>query len=228
MQMSVYGQGPMNTDVEAAKKSTLQLEFQPDINGAPLVLNHSYYVPELKDSASVRRLKFYISDISFFKSDKRVAQAEQRFFLFNMEDNPSMQRQIELPKNIDFDEVRFTIGVDSTTQMKGVQGGDLDPMHGMYWTWQSGYINFKLEGQSKSCPGRKNVFQFHIGGFQAPYNSIRNVRLSTERKENLVIKMNLDNVLTKANITENYEVMSPNVKAMQFADQLPQLFTVAQ
>jgi hypothetical protein len=222
---SVFGQERLSA-IEGGIKTSIELRFQPELGGEPVALNQMYYIPQLKDSLSIRKLKFYISDISFYKSEERTAQAQQRYFLFNIEDEASMHRLIKLPRKVDFDEVRFNIGVDSTTQMKGAQGGDLDPMHGMYWTWQSGYINFKLEGQSMSCPGRNHVFQFHIGGFQAPFNAIRTVQFPVQQKDTLIIHMNLEMILTRANLTESFEMMSPSEKAMSFADQLPQLFTL--
>ena len=112
--------------------------------------------------------------------------------------------------------------------MLGVQGGELDPTNGMYWSWQSGYINFKFEGTALSCPARKHVFQFHIGGFQAPYNTLQSVQLPLEHSDTLNLKLDLNLLLTKENITENYQVMSPNQKAMTFAKQLSHLFSILQ
>jgi hypothetical protein len=60
--------------------------------------------------------------------------------------------------------------------------GDLDPIKGMYWAWQSGYINMKIEGKSSSCRTRKNEFQFHIGGYLSPYYAMRKVALTYDKK----------------------------------------------
>jgi hypothetical protein len=224
--INFIGQNLQNDLLVDDSHSSIELKFRPEINRTPLVLNQSYYIPELKDSITILKLKFYVSNISFYQSEEFIAQAEQRYFLFDLEDKKSMYRSIVLPNNAEFDNVKFNIGVDSTTQMKGAQGGDLDPMHGMYWSWQSGYVNFKLEGSAKSCPGRNHVFQFHIGGFQSPYNSLQNVHLSFDQKDELIIILSLDTLFTQANITQDYKVMSPSERAIGFADQLPQIFNV--
>ena len=67
---------------------------------------------------------------------------------------------LQIPSNIPFSKLKFQLGIDSLTNVSGAMGGDLDPTKGMYWTWQSGYINMKIEGKSNSCKTRKNQFQF--------------------------------------------------------------------
>ncbi len=70
------------------------------------------------------------------------------------------------------------IGVDSLKSISDVaqRTGVLDPASygtdNMYWSWNAGYIFFKLENlfgnstpQGKSTTPTKNLNQFHIGGF---------------------------------------------------------------
>ena len=83
-------------------------------------------------------------------------------------------------KKLDFKKIKmiqFNIGIDSLTNVSGALGGDLDPQKGMYWAWQSGYINTKIEGRSPHCKNRKNAFQFHIGGYLQPFYAIRRVEM---------------------------------------------------
>ena len=90
----------------------------------------------------------------------------------------------------------------------------------MYWTWQSGYINFKLEGTSSLCPARKNKFYWHIGGYSPPYNTLRQVSLKTNGK----VSIQLDKLFEEIDISEEYQIMSPNDNAVQIADKLVFLF----
>ena len=78
------------------------------------------------------------------------------------------------------DKIKFNLGIDSLTNVSGVMGGDLDPTKGMYWTWQSGYINFKMEGSSAVCPTRNHEFQFHIGGYQDPFYAMQTLELEVK------------------------------------------------
>jgi len=128
--------------------------------------------------------------------------------------------QINEKKSFDFDKVKFNIGVDSLTNVSGIFEGDLDPANGMYWTWQSGYINFKLEGTSSLCPSRKNKFYWHIGGYSPPFNTLRQVALKTNEKVNI----QLGELFEEIDVSVKYQVMSPNDNAVQIADKLPSLF----
>ena len=84
-----------------------------------------------------------------------------------------------------FNTIAFNLGIDSITNVSGAQGGDLDPTKGMYWAWQSGFINIKLQGTSNSCPPPKNEFEFHLGGYQYPFNSLQTIILKTGNEKKL-------------------------------------------
>ena len=58
----------------------------------------------------------------------------------------------------------LVFGVDSVTQVLSSYEGVLDPLEGMYWTWQTGYIHCKLEGNI-ICDSSRKSFEYHIGGY---------------------------------------------------------------
>jgi hypothetical protein len=43
----------------------------------------------------------------------------------------------------------------------------------MFWTWNSGYIYFKMEGYSNASTEPNGKFEYHIGGFRSPNSAIR-------------------------------------------------------
>ena len=115
--------------------------------------------------------------------------------------------------------VSFSVGIDSLTSVSGALEGDLDPTKGMYWAWQSGYINMKLEGRSSSCKTRKNEFQFHIGGYMKPNYAMRKVILEP-KKSNFTVEINVDvaELFSKLELSKINSVMVPGTQAMQIAD----------
>ena len=115
--------------------------------------------------------------------------------------------------------LKFNIGVDSLANVSGALKGDLDPVNGMYWAWQSGYINMKLEGRSSSCKTRKNEFQFHIGGYMKPNYAMRKVILEP-KKSNFTVEINVDvaELFSKLELSKINSVMVPGTKAMQIAN----------
>ncbi len=68
--------------------------------------------------------------------------------------------------------------MDSARNCSGIQSGALDPVNGMFWTWNTGYIFFKLEGRAAASHSTGNTIEYHIGGYKAPANCIRHVTLA--------------------------------------------------
>jgi hypothetical protein len=169
-------------------------------------------------------LRFYLSKVVLLKDGVVVHRAAKKHYLLDAE-RPETLR-LPLQTTADFDELRFTLGVDSLTAASGAFGGDLDPTNGMYWTWRSGYINFKLEGTSPDCPARKHRFQFHVGGFQGTFNAEREISLPVSPGVSIPIQINLDRFFAKTDLSTDYQVMSPSARSVAMADLLVALFVV--
>lgn len=190
-----------------------------------LVLNQWLYNNPHNDSILFTNVQFYLSKIELLNNGKTVWQEPNSYHLLSADDSNSLH--IKLPvSNIAFNAIRFHIGIDSATNYAGAQGGDLDPTKGMYWTWQNGYINCKLEGQSTLCQTRNNEFTFHIGGYLFPYNTLQTVSIPCNTAN--VIDLNID--LTKwfnvVDISKQNHIMSPGPEAVLLANKLITLFSI--
>jgi len=179
---------------------------------------------EISNGLTVETLRFYLSEIVLLKDGTIVHRTTKQHHLLDAE-RPETLRLLLQP-TADYDELRFTLGVDSLTAASGAFGSDLDPTNGMYWTWRSGYINFKLEGTSPDCPARKHRFQFHVGGFQAPFNSEREVRLRVSPGSVIPVRIDLDHFFNEMNLKADYQVMSPSERSMRMADVIAKLFKI--
>ena len=207
-----------------AQKTTTEISFQLLFDNLPLELAKQYPVSD-KDSITIDFLKFYISDITFFKEGTQVGKSKEKHHLIDAQ-NSLIYKAVCTIKKKKFDTITFLVGLDSKTQEKGIQGGVLDPTSQMYWTWQNGFINFKLEGKSSLCPTRKNKFQFHVGGFQKPYTTSQEVSLKTKGATPLVIKVDVASFFNAIDISQTNTVTSPNKKAVMVSKVLPTLFSV--
>jgi hypothetical protein len=125
--------------------------------------------------------------------------------------------KIKIP-NVLSDTLKFGIGIDSTLHVKGIQSGVLDPIHGMYWTWQSGYINFKLEGQIKVQQQWQN-FQFHIGGYRSPYNCFQYWNCYKHQ-----YNLDLFEIVNPCFKSQQFKIMSPGIEAFEFSKRIPYAF----
>ncbi len=205
-----------------APTTELRLEFLPSYAQAPLNLSEGGET----ETIQIEKLKCYLSNFELYEGTQRVFVETNSYHLLDASVPNSLSFHLEIPSNLNFSEMRFKIGIDSTTHAGGAFGGDLDPMHGMYWTWQSGYINFKLEGRATACPARKNKFQFHLGGYQYPFNTLQEVRLPVKGKKMIAVAIELDELLSSIDLATDYLIMSPNAAAVKMAQQLPALFSI--
>lgn len=213
-----------NSSDATLEKSAVQMELM--INDKPLQAGQYYFINKLGDSLKIETLKFYISELIFWKEKQLIYAAPQKHWLIDLEDSQSWTMSTSDFPPLSFDNISFAIGIDSATNVSGALGGDLDPTKGMYWSWQSGYINFKLEGQTPSCPGRHRRFQYHIGGYQKPYYMLRSVNLKVPHSGHLTIQLALDKLIQHLDFKSSYEVMSPNSSAADIANHLPEIFSV--
>ena len=195
-------------------------------NDQKIVLDENYFLQN-QESISIQTLKYYISSIQLLKNKKVVWKETKSFHLIDEEDSISKKIKIaKKPIDIDFDEIVFNIGIDSVTNYRGVQGGDLDPTNGMYWTWQNGYINFKIEGESTFCKTRNNAFQFHIGGYENGLATLQKVSLKINKKNPLEINLDIEKLFEKINLSNQNEIMQPCKEAVEIANKLPLLFNI--
>ena len=199
--------------LNAQKTHTFTLSFLPTWKKERLVLDKNYFTEN--DTISISKLKFYISNVEFFNKNKSVFVEKNSFHLIDIEEEKTLQINLQLSDNLNFTHLKINIGIDSTTQVSGAMGGDLDPTNGMYWTWQSGYINFKLEGTSARCKARKNEFQFHIGGYTSPLNSLQTRLYSLKEKDKLELKFDVFNFLKNINLAKTHHIMSPSLEAVE-------------
>jgi hypothetical protein len=197
-------------------QDAVQIAFQPMFEGENLALNKAYYLKN--DSLNIGNFKCFISSLTYYKNDSIVNYSVKKVHLIDATDSTTFV--ISENKYFKYDEIRFNIGIDSLTNVSGVFEGDLDPANGMYWTWQSGYINFKLEGTSSLSSARKNKFYWHIGGYSTPFNTLRHVALKTNGE----VIIQLKKLFEKIDISAQNQVMSPNDNAVQIADELVFLF----
>lgn len=210
------------TSVTLDAQKALSISFVPVINHEPIALDSNYRSGDI--SLSISNLKFYISELALFNNDTFVASVGKQHHLFDLEIPSSRHIYQEINQMGHFNQIRFKIGIDSLTHTEGVFEGDLDPVHGMYWTWQSGYIHFKLEGKSPDCSTRQNKFQIHVGGYQTPFNTLREITLPIIESRNINIELNLDKIIPFIFEQKIFQLMSPGPTAVSMAHQFSQLF----
>jgi hypothetical protein len=204
------------------KKQTLL--FKPVFGNSSLYVDSLFYSINDKDSIQFMTLKWYISGIELLNDNKSIWKEDNSFHLLNAGDPGTLHMDLTIPTNFTFNQIRFNLGIDSITNVSGALGGDLDPTKGMYWTWQSGYINFKAEGKSNLCQSRNNEFQFHLGGYQAPFNTLQTISFTIHPDQPINIYIDLKLWLSNFDLHQLNHIMSPGSDAMRLSNQLLRCF----
>lgn len=197
------------------KKNSIQVQ----IHNTELLLYEKYALLESNDSIVFSNIKFYISDPLIFKNDSLIASLEKRYHLVDLNNPESLVLQTETEN---FDKIQFNLGIDKQTNLDGVKGGDLDPLKGMYWTWNTGYINIKIEGAIYSKTDGVKFFKYHIGGFEPPVNTSQNVSLSKLKNQPIFIDM--DRFLHLIDFNRDLMVLSPGVTAVELSSNFKNSF----
>ncbi len=184
-----------------------------------------YYQFNTKDSVRITKLKIFISNVSLLKNDKEVWRKSRSYHLVDMDNVATLTIIKELPP-IDYDKISIGLGIDSTTNVSGALGGDLDPTKGMYWTWQSGYINIKIEGNCNLIKNRNNEFQLHLGGYQFPNYTYLETQFPAKQDKDIIIELDIKELLEKIQIAEISHIMSPSKTAKNISLMISKMLKV--
>lgn len=192
------------------------------MDGKPLVPGKMYHL-ESGDSIRIDQFRFYISAVRLMQQDSVVYAEPSSYHLVDLADTASLQIHLHFGKPLRFDRVVFCLGIDSLTNVSGAMGGALDPTRGMYWAWQSGYINLKLEGYASNCSERNHEFQYHLGGYLPPANAMQTIRADVSGSS-CEIRPDIAAFLRSAPVSKDALVMSPGENAVRLSRAMASLF----
>jgi hypothetical protein len=208
-------------------QSFAQISVLPVFGDKP-ISEDTWFVNKNGDSIQFDNIRFYLSNIQFEMNDKSIIKDTVNAHLIDVFE-PNTCKINFLNFNIKHAKtMRFNIGIDSLTNVSGALGGDLDPQKGMYWAWQSGYINMKIEGRSPQCKNRKNVFQYHIGGYLPPFYAMRHVELPIRAKntEGVILTIDMSKFFENIHIASQNSIMMPCKEAIGLADESVKMFSI--
>lgn len=169
-----------NSNITPPSSSTgsITVKFENYSGANPLVLNTVDYVNANGDTFKVSLFNYYISNIKLIAADSSIYSESESYHLIQADLNSSLQFSLPNIPIKNYVAIQLTIGVDSLRNVSGAQSGALDPVNGMFWSWNSGYIMAKIEGTSPQSGQSSKLLKFHVGGFSGVNNSIRTLRLA--------------------------------------------------
>lgn len=118
------------------------------------------------DEIVISRLQYYLSNFELVNAKGKRVKIKDSYRLVRItRENTSGRYSIKLEQvpTGNYQSIQMAIGVDNRRNHGGEQTGDLDPLLGMFWTWEQGYIFFKCEGYRFQGGKRKGSFIYHLG-----------------------------------------------------------------
>lgn len=210
--------------VQLNAQQKISLQFSASFGSENLRLYKNYYSSAHKDSFSFSTLKYYIGKITFYQNAKKIFSLN-KYFLIDVSADSAIS--LQLPKNLKYNSISFSLGVDSVTNAKPSFKESLDPRKGMYWAWHSGYINFKLEGKSPLCNSVNNVFQFHLGGFLNNQLAVKEVKFTTKKAPTHSINFDVEKFINNIDFKTTSLIMTPGKQSVQLSKAAAACFFVA-
>jgi hypothetical protein len=186
------------SDIDPNRNGYISIEFDNKVGPLALILDSPFYANSFNQNYSISKFDYFISNIVFTNADGTVYTVPQDSSYFLVKENVAGSREIRLriPEG-NYTALKFIVGVDSlrNTKPASERTGVLDvggAASGMYWTWNSGYIFLKMEGEFDDLVDSiftRTPYTYHIGGFggysSPTINNIKTVSLAfgTEKAE---------------------------------------------
>ena len=182
-----------------------QLSIIPTWNKKPLELQH-VYLNQNNDSISFSTLKIYFSDFRFKdKISGRIRSIDTLIF-YDLSDSSTHSFFNDLNLS-NYESVAFTLGLDSSKNVSGELENAYDPLLGMYWAWNTGYINLKIMGESSAVPTNSHEFEFHLGGYRSPFATAQTIQIDLNDQ---YIYFEVEKLFSEnINLTKNHHIMLP-------------------
>ena len=214
---------------------TITIQFRHKLGSRELQLFTETYTNPFGEPIVITRFKYYISHVSIAGPDQQEKALSDKTFLVD-EANPHSKTLVFTTEVTTLQSISFVIGVDSMLNISGVQTGALDPLNGMFWTWNSGYVFAKLEGKSDSSHAPAHSLNWDVGGFRSPNNASRKIQLTlpVDRSTAADTVIEIDADLLKwfdaqhaIKMAQSPLCHQPGRLAMQLADNYSHMFTIA-
>lgn len=125
---------------------TINLSLEHMFGNKALAYSPDSFFTQAGDTLKVLQVAYYISNITLEKTSGEKINLGTYHLIDEGAPATKMLSIANVPAGT-YSKISFMLGVDSVRNHTGVQEGALDPAYGMFWTWNTGYIFFRLKGR---------------------------------------------------------------------------------
>ena len=172
-------------------------------DGNPLQLLTQNYINAHGDTLNFEIFKYYLSNFKVKNTAGNWVVLPETYFLIDESNSDTKEFALTGIPTGNYTEVSFIIGIDSMRNCSGAQTGVLDPINGMFWDWNSGYLFVKLDGTSPQSPF--GDFVYHLGGYKKPTNCIRWKSISFNGTNASVSAISTPQLFLNVNVAEFFK-----------------------
>lgn len=181
----------------------------------PITCTFKLSLPSQQDSFQLEVFKCYLSNFRLYSQSNELIFSDTNAFLIELSDSVLTHTvTIDCPVNVTPKTIVYSIGLDSVCNTSGALSGALDPLNGMFWTWQSGYIHLKLEGKYFKNSSPKTALEFHLGGYRWPNATLIDKQVDI-KSDKIIVDIQLNVFLKHLNEGVSTKIMSPGPLAKQ-------------
>lgn len=223
-------------NITSTETGTVKITIKNTVKGNAMALNSTTYTNSFGEQYTISKFKYYLSNVSV--TGTPINTVNGHYYLIDESNPASLSFSFEAPVN-KYGAISFLIGVDSTRNVSGAQTGALDPLHDMFWTWSSGYIMAKMEGNSPQSPVVNNKVEYHIGGFSGTNSVLKNkgfitgalslIDVREGKTTEIFIEADFDKWwqgVFNLKITDNPAVTHPGALAKSISDNYASMFKI--
>ncbi len=217
--------------------ATINLVFTNKVDAKALELDKPYLLAT-GDSVTFNKWNYYVSNVVLKNATGATYSVPESYFIVKQSSAASQTISVQVPFGT-YTSVQFLLGVDSARNVSGSQTGGLDPVYAsdMYWSWNTGYIFFKMEGTSPSSGSPQKALEYHIGGYKGTYKTQRTINLdflgqqANVSKDGVTPKIMIDADATelfqnptKLDLKSDYSIVSAGTRANMIANNYADMF----
>ena len=158
----------------AATTGSVKVDVDMVFVTQPFELGTTFTHPMTGDELTFTQFRFYLSNVRLMKSDGTWWSEPESYRIIDAATSEGRHFHMEGVPNGNYTAMEYVLGVDSTRNVSGAQGGALAASNNMFWSWNSGYIMVKVEGTSPQSSNGN--FAFHLGGFSGSNGVVRSAQ----------------------------------------------------
>lgn len=143
----------------------IEVEVINQVDGAPAQSGVTYTHP-LGTQYSFNLLKYLLTNWELV-NDKGETYRPGNYELIDALNPATCKMNFDSIPAGNYTKIRFFLGMDSLSNYTLTNYGDLDASNGMVWTWSTGYIFLKLEGEFINMDGEETPLIYHFGTMRA-------------------------------------------------------------